>query len=438
MPRTRATDLWSRVDFALEPATPVTEGTAPAADDGSFDRAREHWRRRRPLLDAVGTFVWLYAIVKVFIADFDTDIFGSGANYRFFFFLGIAVILAMAMQKRWAIIAGFVYVVAFPAVVLCWKLPKLLGKTRSPVAFLAAANVLTLVFSDLKRSILLTALAIFATLAIAASHWTPLLIVAGLSILVLVIRTTYRSIKMSLVPSSFLRVQQKAIRKVVESNTLKNLTSPAEELMNEEIERFTAEQQLAFTNNLANGVLAHRVLSYWAYQLERYRRSPASLIFNLLSYLWLIVRVVGGLALANLALYHARPSDFHFQSSDTFLLFVRYVIASLYGSEISGLHGTGTVPDAIDILTFIAGFVLVGGFVVSSALAYRASREESDIRETVAEIKRESKRLDERLRENYAVSVAEAMLRLEQLKAGLFGVIRFISTRIPDEFDEHL
>ncbi len=152
--------------------------------------------------------------MKVFIADFDTAVFGSGANYRFFFFLGLATVSAVVMQKRWAIIAGFIYVVAFPAVVLCWKLPKLLGKTRSPVAFLAGANVLTLVFSDLKRSILLTALAVFATLAIAASHWEPLLIVAGLSILMLVIRTTYRSIKMSLAPSSFLRVQQKTIRRL--------------------------------------------------------------------------------------------------------------------------------------------------------------------------------------------------------------------------------
>jgi hypothetical protein len=438
MTATRANDLWSRVDFALVPPVPVTTGTLPSVDDGSFDRARQHWRRRRPLLDAVGTFVWVYAVVKVFIADFDTAVFGSGADYRFFFFLGLAAVLAVIMQKRWAIVMGFAYVMAFPAVMLCWKLPKLLGRTRSPVAFLAAANALTLVFSDLKRSILLTTLTVFATLAIAASHWEPLLIVSGVCMLVLVIRTTYRSIKMSLVPSSFLRVQQKAIRKVVGSNMLKSMTSPAEELMGEEIERFTVEQQVAFTNNLANGVLVHRVLSYWAYQLERYRRSPASLIFNLLSYLWLVIRVIVGLALVNLALYHARSSDFSFQNNDTFLLFVRYVIASLYGSEIGGLHGSGTVPDGIDILTFIAGFVLVGGFVVSSALAFRASREESEIRETVAEIKRESKRLDERLRENYAVSVAEAMLRLEQLKAGLLGVIRFISTRIPDDFEEHL
>ena len=71
MTATRANDLWSRVDFALVPPVPVTTGTLPSVDDGSFDRARQHWRRRRPLLDAVGTFVWVYAVVKVFIADFD-------------------------------------------------------------------------------------------------------------------------------------------------------------------------------------------------------------------------------------------------------------------------------------------------------------------------------------------------------------------------------
>jgi hypothetical protein len=433
-----ATDLWSKVDFARQaPATPTP---APAqggvVDDGAFDRVRQHWRKRRRFLDVVGSFVWLYAIVKVFVADFDTSLFGTAASYRFFFFLALAAVVAVVMHKRWAIVTAFIYVLAFPAVVLCWKLPKLLRKARSPVAFLAAANVVTLVLSDLKRSIVLTALTVFATLAIVASHWEPLLVVAGVCMSALVVRTAYRSIRMSLKPSSFLIIQQTAIRKMVESNTLRQLTTPAEELLSADIEQFTAEQQITFTNNLGNGVLAHRVLSYWAYQLERYRRSPASLIFNLLSYLWLVVRVVAGLALINLALYHAHPADFIFKQNETFLLFIRYVIAALAGQEIIALHGSGNVADAINIVTFGAGLILSGGFFLSSALAFRASREESQIKETVAEIKREGKRLDERLLETYDVSVVEAMLRLEQLKATLVGVIRFVSTRIPDGFDE--
>jgi hypothetical protein len=50
-------------------------------------------------------------------------------------------------------------------------------------------------------------------------------------------------------------------------------------------------------------VLSHRLLSYWAYQLERYRRSAASMFFNGLAYLWLIVRMVLGLALINEAIF---------------------------------------------------------------------------------------------------------------------------------------
>jgi hypothetical protein len=76
----------------------------------------------------------------------------------------------------------------------------------------------------------------------------------------------------------------------------------------------------------------------------------------------------------------------------------------------------------------------LGSLALSSVVAYRAQRNESDIRETVAELDREGGRLDERLRAEYDVSVEEAIQRLQDLKFGLMGVITYLSTRIPADF----
>lgn len=434
MPDPNRPSIWTKVNFDLV----NQEATAPAAPvvapDGSYERARHLWRPRRPLLDVVGAVFWLYAILKVFVTDLDSEVLGSLASYRFFFFLALAAILAIILQKRWAIVAGFMYVLAFPVVLLCWKLPKLLGKARSPVAFMAAANALTLVVGSIKRTIVAFALTAFSALAIFASHWRPLLILAGGLLLLLMLRTTYRTIRLSLQPSTFLRMQQKAIRSVVTSNVVKGMTTPTDDLQREDIERFNEQQQQAFIQNLANGVIAHRTLNYWAYQLERYRRSPASLIFNVLAFLWLVVRLVVGLALLNVALYHADVHAFEVHGSHSFFVFIRYVISGLQGGEIAAIHAKSEFANGLGILTFGAGVLLLGSLLVSSALAFRAARDESEIGETVAEIKREGDQLDAQLRENYDVSVNEAIVRLRQLRYGLLGVITFLSSRIPDGF----
>jgi hypothetical protein len=431
---TEALNLWSKVDFSLVPDAPPESQDEP--EHSWAERMRSYWRWRRPLLDVIGILLWVYAILKVFIVDLDSELLGGAARYRFFAFLALAAVLAIVLRKRSGILAGFLYIAAFPAVIACWKLPKLLGKARTPVAFMAAANALTLLFTDVKRSLLASTLATFCTLAIAVSHWTPLLVLAAALLAALILRTTYRTVRLSLNPSTFLRAQQKAIRTVVNSKAVRGFTAPAEELRRPEIKRFTTQQQEQFITNLANSVLSHRILTYWAYQLERYRRSPASLGFNSVSYLWLVVRVVLGLSLLNLALYHADASSFTFTHGPTFLVFVRFVIAGLYGAEIGALQPENDWANALSVATFVAGLLVAGSLVVSSALAFRASREESDIRETVVEIQRESAQLDLQLRENYEVSVPEAIERLEQLKYALPGLIRFISTRIPADFEK--
>jgi hypothetical protein len=73
---------------------------------------------------------------------------------------------------------------------------------------------------------------------------------------------------------------------------------------------------------------------------------------------------------------------------------------------------------------------------LSSALSFRAARDESEIRETIREIKAQREGFEELLRDEYEVSIEEAERRLTQLRFGLMGVITFLSSRIPNEAQE--
>lgn len=214
------------------------------------------------------------------------------------------------------------------------------------------------------------------------------------------------------------------------------MLEPSDELRRADVDRFTREQQTQFTIALGLTVMFHRGLYYWTYQLEKYRRSSASLLLTAISYLWLVVRVVLGFVLLNIALYHGEHHAFHYSQAPTLVTFIRYVIASLYGSEISALQAHFTLAEALAVITFAVGGPVVISLVLSLALTFRAARDESEIRDTLDTLKREGAKLRDQLQEEYDVSVSEAVARLEQLKYALVGVLRFLAANVPDGFDE--
>jgi hypothetical protein len=73
--------------------------------------------------------------------------------------------------------------------------------------------------------------------------------------------------------------------------------------------------------------------------------------------------------------------------------------------------------------------VVGGSLLLSSALSFRAARDESEIGDTIREINGQREHFEAMLREEYDVSsVEEAERRLAELRSGLMGTITFLST----------
>jgi hypothetical protein len=426
--------LWDKIDYSLVVVPVVAEPTADAMKQA--EEQKRAWRRLRPALDALGTLFWVYVILKVFVFNVDSAVLGGLARYRFFIFVAVAMWLVLTIRKTWPIVASLTYILCFPLVVICWKVPKLLYKTKSPVAFMAAANAVTSVFADLRRSVVVGGVVAFSALIVLTSHNRDLLAVAAIAVGIVLVMALYRTIRVSVVPNRFLQVQQTAIRRAFDAKFMKTLLAPTVEFRDVEVAKFSQGQQTAFVQDLGNAVLSHRLLNFWAYQLERYRRSPASVLLNGVAYLWLLCRAIVGLTLMNVALYHADAHAYTYESGPTFLEFVRYVIAGLYGSEIKAVQPKSQLANGLSIATFAGGVVVLGSAILSSFLSFRASKDDSEIKSVIGDIRREGEGLDRQVRENFDVTVPEAMQRLDELKFGLMGVITAVSTRIPKEFEE--
>jgi hypothetical protein len=149
---------------------------------------------------------------------------------------------------------------------------------------------------------------------------------------------------------------------------------------------------------------------------------------------WLLIRVVAILAFANWGLYRADSTAFSFTHAPSFLEMLGNTVAGFYGGGAAGLSPESIAANALSVLTLVVGILMLGFLGVSTYLSVRATNDGGEIQELIAEVRREGARLNEKFRDEYEVSVAEATERLERLKFGLIGLVTAMSERIPDDF----
>ncbi len=388
-----------------------------------------------------GALLWVYVFLQTFVLDVDERVIRRDlpagnvlADYKFLFFFALLIVVVVVLKRADAIRA-ILYVLLFPLVVLFWKIPKLLYRTNSWIVFFSAANVVATSVTNFKISLIAFGAGLLATILIlAGSSQLPLALGMVLVVMILV-GAFYRAIRYALSPSSFLYTQSRAIERIVESKLLKNFVNVDDDLRSEDVETFNETQQSAFLTKLSAGVLTHRTLYFWAYQLDRYRRSTAPVVFSLVAFLGLLIGVVFGLTLLNDGLYGVDPSAFSYPESPSFFIFGRYAFASLYGNEISGLQASSDLANAISLASTFLGLGILGTFLLT-LFNSRRERQSEAAQETIRQIKSHGAKFERLLLNNYEVSVKVAMERLEQLKGLFAGVAVAISNRIPDEFDE--
>ncbi|MEK6251650.1 MAG: hypothetical protein AABM43_06870 [Actinomycetota bacterium] len=431
------TSIWEKVNFEIVREAESGDGTN--AEPWQKPDWLKAWQRRRPYIDALASVLWLYIILKAFVSDVDREIAKavgaeSLADYRFFFFLAIVALVALLVRRPRRVFIALAYIAFFPLVLVFFRLPIALVKTKSWIAFLTATNVVSAVVLNLRSLILGFAAGALGTLVIVISSWHALLMMGAITIAALLGVSYWRTIKFSLRPARFLQMQQRAIQRIVDGDGLRQLVAVNEALRSEQIERFDEEQQQTFVNKLGTSVLAHRCLYLWAYELDRYRRSGVPVLFNLLAYVGLLAQTVFSLTLINYAVYKIDGAAFSFVHTPSIWVFARYSISSLYGSEIAALQPQSDLANILVVLSFLAGVILLAGGAYSVFMGVRARTNDAAAQETIDRIRAQGRRLAELHKEEYEVSVDEAAQRLEDLRFALMGLIEYVTSRVPADF----
>lgn len=179
-----------------------------------------------------------------------------------------------------------VYVAFFPVVILAYKIPRLLLRTHSWIVAMVIANVAMSVFRRFRRRVV--AVAVFAVSAtlIAVINSGFILYVCGSVMLVLLVLAVAGTLHSAVKPLSFVETQQKLLRRATTgSNFISSVVDLDEELRSADVQTYSKEQLEKFRTKVSSSVVILKMIGYYSFRLERYRRSRAVVFIGLSSYI---------------------------------------------------------------------------------------------------------------------------------------------------------
>ncbi|MFJ1981578.1 hypothetical protein [Streptomyces albogriseolus] len=428
--------LWSKIDLSVKGSS--SQGTASETEEASVENTAKAWPKWKVrLLDVIGSIAWFYVIVKLFIFDADNYLvqrFAPGVepvlNYRFLIAGGILALLVLFSKGRRL---KYLYVFFFPLIVAFWKIPKWFYKAKSWVAVFTFLNVTATAFRHLKFNVTTRFLAALALVGVSVSRSNVILGVSavylGLYFLLLMARTIWFSLK----PSHFLKSQQTIIDKVSSASFVAKITAVSPELRDASLEKFSAAQLTTFQSNLGMAVLCSRATYYWAYQLEKYRTSAASLVLSTVAYASLYVQGIIVFSVINWSILKMDPSAFAYSGSPSFLQVAYYSLFHGAGSALTPVSGAAV---AVKIATNVVAPLFITALITQFLINRRQVEQDAAAEEAIKRIKAAGAELENRFRQEYEVSTEEAIARLQALGENFFlTAITALSAQLPPDYD---
>jgi hypothetical protein len=187
---------------------------------------------------------------------------------------------------------------------------------------------------------------------------------------------------------------------------------------------------------MAQGVILNRVVYWWAYHLDLYRRSPAPFVFNALTYLWIFFESVLAYALVNAAVFKIDPGSFRSVSAPGAFDFIHYAIGTLLLGAGDRLLPLSPAALAVSDAAHVTGILVLVTFFATLIFSVRRTRQDEALRASVETFRRRGREFEARFKGSYEITISEATERLKELGSAFLGVIAFFSTRIPPGFEK--
>lgn len=431
-------DVWKRVEELLPEEPTVAKPVTPKPEsDGESNASTKRLKRTIRILDVVAAVAWAFGITKIYIGDIDRLLFSWVApqaagllDLRVFAVLGLASLLLL-LFKRWKLGVGLAYISFFPLVLVVWKIPKFFVERRKPALAVGALGVLISLMARAKVWVLALTIASISAAMILLTQ-DPILVGIGAGAMLVTLLWWFGTTAVDLFRApSLLRAQEKVIDAVINWSLIDRIMTPKRP-DRVTLGKWTKEEATAFRDSAGWAILTYRVLYFWAYLIDQFRKTPAVVVVNAIIIVGLTAQVILAFAFVNYGLYFIDPMQFSFVNPPDALTFLYYAAPGL--NEIDALKPAG--PWAIG-LKLAEGAVLFAGIATiigSTALAFRSVKADATAVSAIKRLKAKADDIEALANANFNMSLEKLEQQLIDASWGLFGIVVWVAAKTPTEW----
>ncbi|MEV5744232.1 hypothetical protein AB0L30_29600 [Microbispora rosea] len=430
-------DLWARL--AGKSKKPAKDSAPPTTMLKPVSAGTS--KRRLRVAQVVASIAWLYLIIKLFIADVDylliTRLFPESPWVLDLRIVVLAALFIATIHFFRKYAWWMLYIAFFPIIVIGWYIPLRLYKFWSWEVAIALTSILYSIGRSFTAN-LTARLTEICCIVLVSGVKPPYLMLplAGL-LLISLSRTYFRTFRRTFWPQGFLRAHASVARRILRSGQVMQWASVPDSARRSRAKTFNEEQRKEIAQHLSNALLAIKASDFYAYQLAKYRKSPAPFLLGILSYSVLSVYSVAVLTVVNLAIYKYSAAQFNFQSPPSPLTFIHYSLSALALNGIDDLSPVGDYAVWLKVISGFLGPLILATLLLNGYLSYRANREDEATREAIDSIKRDAGKIIERVEAEYQVTPTEALRRLQELGlASTVSIVIWFAAQVPEDFQD--
>lgn len=381
------------------------------------------------ITDVVATVFWSYLVVHVFIFDVDILIrnlsipyLDTAFQYKWLVLAGFFALVFAVTRNIWSLsIAG--YVALFPLVVVCWKIPRLLWKTKSPLITLAFLNAIFSFFRSIRYNLASVAALIFFSGIVFVSNSYYFVVGAIFGLLSILVIIYLNRLRIVLRPSVLYEVHARAISFF--SNSFQKTYKLDVKLQPFALARVPKELKSEILGNLQFLMIINRGAYFLSAKLREFHRSNVRVLFYLFNLLILIFTTAYIFAVANFGLWRVSPDSF--QVSDArFFSFVYYSFSSVFGRGVIEIIPLGDFPKFLAILQIIFSFFVLA-IIVTLVFSLQSKRDEEGIETAIEKIRSEGEAMDLFISSEYKMTGDQVVEELEKAKVILIRLIYYFT-----------
>ncbi len=383
------------------------------------------------IIRTVAILFWTYAILKLFILDFDVLLINNFfpdaiwlIRYRWVATLTIITMIAIAFWKR-NLIGPILYLIFFPFIVVFFHVPSWLIHRRAWTLSIALLASTMTAIKSLRSTIIFFALFIFGLLfiSVASADWVLQLGIGFLFIFIIIIyfRTIREAFRSSL--------------DIFSPRSLDKLWSQlnkgfSDQVQNPDVQTMTESQKSFWISHLQFNVVFNRVCYFIADKITSLRQGRILAAIAGVRIAWLFTATLIVFTILNIGLYKLDPTQFEVTGTARWFDFLWYTFQATFVNNVSELTPIGDFARALFIVNGITIGLLLFVIIVFFVTGVQIARNSDEIDNLTESIKQQGRNVEAFVLDAFGLTIAAAVKELVEMKAILADWIVQISPDI--------